>query len=107
MPRKIIIVGAGIIGAAIAHALRDHDVIVVDAGPVAGGASGRSFGWVNASFFADEAHHRLRAAALAAWREIPHMDMAGMSVVGRAGGWSCGHASETVVARVSCPAVEP
>ncbi|MEL6570403.1 MAG: FAD-dependent oxidoreductase [Pseudomonadota bacterium] len=70
MTKKIIIVGAGIIGAAIAYHLRDAEVTVVDAGAVASGASGRSFGWINASFYADEAHHALRRVGITAWREL-------------------------------------
>ena len=48
---RIAIVGAGIVGACIAHRLATeglHDVTLVEAGQrPGGGASGRSFGWIN------------------------------------------------------------
>ena len=74
MGHEVIIVGAGIIGASIARALgqRGADVLVVDQGLPAQGASGRSFGWVNASFYHDLHHHRLRAASMRLWDE--HLD---------------------------------
>ncbi|MEO0939759.1 MAG: FAD-dependent oxidoreductase [Pseudomonadota bacterium] len=64
---RIIIIGGGIIGAAIAHALRAHDVTVLDAG---GGATAASFGWIGASFHLDAAHFRLRAQGLKAWARL-------------------------------------
>ena len=69
---RIAIVGAGIIGAAIARACAadGHDVTIVDRVGVAAGATGHSFGWVNASFFADAAHFRLRNAGIEAWRRL-------------------------------------
>ena len=43
----------------------------LEAAGVAGmGATGQSFGWINASFHADEAHFRLRQAGMEAWRRI-------------------------------------
>lgn len=69
---RVVIVGGGIIGAAIAWALARRGVLatVVEAGPVAGGASGRGFGWINAGFHQDVAHYRLRLAAMEAWRRL-------------------------------------
>ena len=67
----ILIIGAGIIGAAIAHSLAPHArVTVIEAATPAGAASGKSFGWINASFFANPAHHALRAQAIAAHRRL-------------------------------------
>lgn len=68
--QRIVVIGAGVIGAAIANQLAQagHRVTVVDRVGPAGDASGRSFGWINASFFADEAHFRLRAAGIETWR---------------------------------------
>ena len=68
--QRIVVIGAGVIGAAIANQLAQagHQVTVVDRGVPAGDASGRSFGWINASFFAGDAHFRLRAAGIEAWR---------------------------------------
>lgn len=64
----VAIIGAGIIGAAIAHRLAKSGarVTILDAGPPAAQASGASFGWLNASYFATQAHHHLRAASLRA-----------------------------------------
>ncbi|MCH2077391.1 MAG: FAD-binding oxidoreductase [Rhodobacteraceae bacterium] len=69
---RFLVVGAGIIGAAIAERLtaRGEEVVVVDGGLVAGGATAASFGWINASFYADEAHFRLRREGLRAWRRV-------------------------------------
>jgi glycine/D-amino acid oxidase-like deaminating enzyme len=67
---KVVVVGAGVIGASIALALSRAGiaVTVVDAGLPA--ASSTSFGWINASFYADTAHHRLRAASLEAYGRL-------------------------------------
>lgn len=69
---RIAIVGAGIIGATLAYRLAQggHDIVVIDQAGVASGASGTSFGWLNASFHHDEAHFRLRAQGLKAWKEL-------------------------------------
>ncbi len=68
---KIIIVGAGIIGAALADALAgDSDVTIIDAGPAGQGATAASFGWINASFFLTKAHFELRAAGIEAYRRL-------------------------------------
>ncbi len=71
MKPHILIIGAGIIGAAIAHRLapKTH-VMVLEAATPATLASGSSFGWINASFFHDPTHHRLRAEAIAAWARL-------------------------------------
>ncbi len=67
---SVIVVGGGIIGASIAWHLSTMgaDVTVVDAGLPA--ASQTSFGWINASFYADAAHHRLRVASMAAYEDL-------------------------------------
>jgi glycine/D-amino acid oxidase-like deaminating enzyme len=43
-------------------------VTVFEATQPASAATGRSFGWINASFYANPAHHRLRVASMQAWR---------------------------------------
>ncbi|MCC5973914.1 MAG: FAD-binding oxidoreductase, partial [Rubellimicrobium sp.] len=70
--KRAIVIGAGLLGAATAWNLgqRGWSVTVIEAGPVAGAASGASFGWINANFFHDEAHHRLRVAGIAAHRRL-------------------------------------
>lgn len=71
---RIVIVGAGIIGCALAYRLSADpgtEVVILDAAQAPGqGASGASFGWLNASFFADAAHFALRRAGLEAWQRL-------------------------------------
>ena len=68
MQPHILILGAGITGAALAYRLTQGGarVTVLEAGTPAAAASGGSFGWVNASFFLSDAHFHLRHAAMAA-----------------------------------------
>jgi D-hydroxyproline dehydrogenase subunit beta len=72
MQPHILILGAGIMGAALAHRLAclGAAVTCLDAGLPAGGASGRGFGWVNASFFLSEPHFHLRYAAMQAHQAL-------------------------------------
>jgi len=67
-----VVIGAGIIGCSIARALAaaGEAVVVLDAARVGAGVSGSSFGWINASFHADEAHFRLRKEGIAAWQRL-------------------------------------
>lgn len=69
---KIIILGAGLIGASVAFQLArmGRQVTVVEAGLPAGAASGRSFGWINASFSLSAAHFALRVAGMAAHQRL-------------------------------------
>lgn len=70
MQNSVIIVGAGLIGAVVAYRLATSGarVTVVDAGQA--GATPASFGWINASFFLNEDHYRLRAEGIAAWHRL-------------------------------------
>ena len=70
MGQRVVIVGAGVIGAACAFRLAEqgHAVTVIDGG--GGQATAASFGWLNASFYLDEAHFALRAEGLRAWRRL-------------------------------------
>lgn len=70
--KQIIIIGAGIIGATLAYRLagEGREVTIVDQGSPAGGATGATFGWLNASFYLDDGHHRLRAEGLEAWDRL-------------------------------------
>jgi len=70
MGQSIVIIGAGIIGAATALQLAraGHKVRVISAGPPA--ATSAAFGWINASFYLDADHHRLRAEGIAAWHRL-------------------------------------
>ncbi|MFN3259120.1 MAG: NAD(P)/FAD-dependent oxidoreductase [Pikeienuella sp.] len=67
---RVIVIGAGIIGAAFAHALarKGASVTVVEAARPAGGATAKSFGWINANYVQTPAYLRLRLDALEAWR---------------------------------------
>lgn len=67
-----VIIGAGILGCSLARGLAaaGEAVTVLEADQVGQAASGRSFGWINASFHADEAHFRLRAEGIAAWHRL-------------------------------------
>ena len=70
--QHVVVVGAGIIGAAAAFALSQTGarVTVIDGAQAGGGATGASFGWINASFHQNDHHFRLRRAAMAAHRRL-------------------------------------
>jgi glycine/D-amino acid oxidase-like deaminating enzyme len=72
MTERILVVGAGVIGAAIAFRLAQGGagVTLIDAATPASGASGRSFGWINASFSLNAHHFGLRVAAMAAHHRL-------------------------------------
>jgi len=72
MAEHVLVVGAGLIGAGVARALARGGarVTVVEGGVPAALASGRSFGWINASFYLNEDHFRLRLAGMAAHRRL-------------------------------------
>ena len=69
---QVVIIGAGIVGASLSFALSQlgATVTVIDANGPASGATGQSFGWVNASFYADKAHFALRAEGIASYRRL-------------------------------------
>lgn len=69
MVQKIVIIGAGVIGAALAYRLQGAaQVTVIDAGGES--ATDASFGWINASFFRSRDHFHLRAAGIAAYAAL-------------------------------------
>lgn len=70
--QKIIVIGAGLVGACLAFHLARQGarVTVLDAGLPAQGASGRSFGWINASFYLSTPHYHLRRAAMQAHQDL-------------------------------------
>lgn len=70
--RKIIVVGAGIVGASIAwHLARaGAKVTMLDAARPGGVATAASWGWINASAGNPEPYFRLRMRAMAMWREL-------------------------------------
>jgi glycine/D-amino acid oxidase-like deaminating enzyme len=73
MPKKVIVVGAGIIGASLAYNLAKAGalVTVVDALPKPGGvATPNTWGWINASYFNPEPYAKLRMRSMATWRAL-------------------------------------
>ncbi|WP_165968988.1 FAD-dependent oxidoreductase [Actinomadura sp. KC06] len=68
---RILVVGAGIIGAALADRLAGQDeVTLVEAEAPGAGTSGTSYAWFNANDPADPSYHRFRTAALSTWRDL-------------------------------------
>lgn len=69
---KVIVIGAGVIGSLTAYHLARSgaDVTVIDALGPASGASGASFGWINASFYLDAPHFHLRQAGIEAHHRL-------------------------------------
>jgi glycine/D-amino acid oxidase-like deaminating enzyme len=74
MPRDhILIAGAGIIGASIAYHLakRGARVTIAEAQRPAAGATGKSFGWINATFSKRPcAYYELNVLGMAEWRRL-------------------------------------
>ncbi len=70
MGPKVLIVGAGILGCSIAYQLQQAGarVMVLDAGLPA--ATPASFGWINASYYLNEDHFRLRVEGIEAYRRV-------------------------------------
>ena len=70
--KHIIIIGAGLTGAALAYRLSHARarVTVIETATPAAAASGASFGWINASFFHSRPHFNLRRAAIAAHHRL-------------------------------------
>jgi len=69
---RIVVVGAGIVGASIAWHLSAAGarVTVVEAGAAGGVATPNSFAWINASAGNPEPYFRLRIRAMAEWRRL-------------------------------------
>ena len=73
MKPDVIILGAGILGITLAWNLTRLGLVplVIDPGEVAGGTTGASFAWANASTkTGDAAYHRLNAAGVAAYGHL-------------------------------------
>lgn len=71
--QRIVIVGAGIIGASIAYHLvkRGASVVIVEAVRPGAGATEKSFGWLNATFSKKpRAYFDLNQLGLAGWRRL-------------------------------------
>ena len=75
----IVIAGAGIIGTSIGYHLarRGAKVTILDAVQPGSGATGKSLGWINATFSKrPRAYFDLNYAGIAAWRRL-HLELAG------------------------------
>lgn len=82
MAKRIVVIGAGIIGCSIAFHLAKAgaNVLVLDAGNAPGGvATPNSWAWINASWGNPEPYFRLRQRSIAAWRGLgsvlPELDV--------------------------------
>ena len=66
---NVTVVGAGIVGAAIAYSLakRGVAVTVVDKGRPGGGATSHSFAWINATAKHPVAYHNFNRRSLDLW----------------------------------------
>jgi glycine/D-amino acid oxidase-like deaminating enzyme len=72
MIKHVVVIGAGVYGAAVAASLvrRGAKVTVVDAGAPAGGTSGATFSWLNSCGKQPRAYHDLNVAGMAAHRRL-------------------------------------
>jgi glycine/D-amino acid oxidase-like deaminating enzyme len=70
--KRIVVVGAGIMGASLAYHLarKGARVTVVDAEGIASGVTGRSFAWINTSPPENDPIAQLRGAAIDAYRQL-------------------------------------
>jgi glycine/D-amino acid oxidase-like deaminating enzyme len=70
--RRVIVIGAGIVGASVAYhlACKGAQVTVIEAGEVASGVTGRSFAWINTSHSGPDPIAQLRAAAIQEYHRL-------------------------------------
>ncbi len=71
---RVVVIGAGIVGAAIAWHLarRGTGVIVLDAGDLGGSATSASWAWINACMANTPDYARLRVEAMDDWRRLQY-----------------------------------
>src|SRR5260370_23175659 len=72
-PKRIVVAGAGIVGASIAYHLakRGAKVTVMEAAHPGAGATGKSFGWINATFSKlPRAYFDLNLLGMAGWDRL-------------------------------------
>lgn len=72
MALKVLIIGAGVIGAACAFRLAEAgaQVTLIESAAPGAGASGKSFGWINAAFAENDDYFALRLEAIAAHHRL-------------------------------------
>src|SRR5450830_1582918 len=70
--QRIVIIGAGIVGASLAYHLASQGahVIVLEAQEIASGVTGTSFAWINATHGAADRIAHLRGAAIAEYHRL-------------------------------------
>ncbi|MFJ2485339.1 NAD(P)/FAD-dependent oxidoreductase [Pseudomonas sp. NPDC087639] len=70
--KRIVVIGAGIVGASLAYHLagKGADVTLIEAGEIACGATGHSFGWINATCAGPDPIALLRSAAISDYRRL-------------------------------------
>lgn len=80
---NVVVLGDGVVGTCIAYALVScgATVTLVGCGPGSGGASWRSFAWLNAAQEVPDSYHRLRLASLARYRHWDASDPALASAI--------------------------
>jgi len=93
---RIVVIGAGIVGAAVAHRLavrgisRGARVTLIDRGAPGEGVTQRAFAWINISHGKPEPYSRLRHRALDDWRALER-ELAGGIAVDWCGALSWAH----------------
>lgn len=72
MRKNVVVIGAGIVGSAIAYYLsrKGVDVTVIEKEQPASGATGKSFGWINANFPDNPDYYRLRLASIHEYHDL-------------------------------------
>ena len=108
-PRSVAVIGAGILGAAIAWrlALRGVHVVLVDKGQPGHGASSHSFAWINAGAKEPLEYHNLNRRSLELWTRFAaeisdpdDLDSSALRLGGKVSWESDPVAAEGLVARV-------
>jgi len=72
LDKRIVIVGAGIVGASLAYHLagKKAKITLVEAGSIASGVTGSSFAWINSSHCGPDPIAQLRGAAIEEYRRL-------------------------------------
>ena len=74
-PKRVVVIGGGIVGAGIAYRLarRGVEVTVLERDRPAAGATGQSFAWLNAHYSKQPFHyHELNRLGISAWHALEH-----------------------------------
>jgi glycine/D-amino acid oxidase-like deaminating enzyme len=102
MAEQVVVIGAGVYGAAVTAELarRDAHVTVVDSAAPATGTSGASFSWTNSNGKTPRAYHELNIAGMEAHRRLAH-DVSGSDWYHEGGNleWTAGDTEQQALAR--------